>query len=296
MVVAASTAARWLEKWLDSRDAAAGGVVRAGRRLPTAGPGVNGPAQVLSSWGVHSYVEVTMFMIWFTIIGCYALSIAKGDVPSAWLPMISDCLVVQPQSFISRIGLIGGGTLGMGCVLMFSAFLLNAADGAGKRQLVAGEVHFSACCGVFACFCLTCVGAINENELAPAHDLSAVVLFVMFMLYMTFSLHQALQLGIGTRGTIMLRWLIFGAALTDGLIVLALALIFDKTSSDWQIAFCEWTGVFLITYTLQVNVADMGSSIEMAIVGLAQHARTLGGGAAEQERRRKTRLWRLGLL
>ena len=83
----------------------------------------------------------------------YALSIYKGDVPTAWLPMISDCLVAQPQSFISRIGLIGGATLGEGCILLFGAFLASATQGAGRTEMLPA-IKFSTFTGCLACFCL----------------------------------------------------------------------------------------------------------------------------------------------
>lgn len=201
----------------------------------------------------------------------YALSIYKGDVPTAWLPMISDCLVAQPQSFISRIGLIGGATLGEGCILLFGAFLASATQGAGRTEMLPA-IKFSTFTGCLACFCLAGVGAINEDEFTPGHDISAITLFVCFMLYVTFSLHQVCQLKVGDKSSRLLRWFVTIAASVDGFAAVALALIWNKTSNDWQIALCEWIGVFLITYTLQINVRDMGQSIELGICQLLTHA------------------------
>ena len=87
---------------------------------------------------------------------------------------------------------------------------------------------------------------------------------------------KVVELGVGTKVTRAIRWCTLGGAVLDAIIALVLVLFFNKQTGDWQIAVCEWVGVFLITSCIQSNVADMADAIELAVVGVQQYGHTHG--------------------
>ena len=128
------------------------------------------------------------------ILTCYAISWKEGFVPGPlgpikdW-PMISDCFVHAPASYVSRFGII----------ILAVAMWINAAvyffwTGLTKNGGRQGADHVTAFLITIGCCGLATVGAVNEKENNAIHTTGAVTFFLSYYSFMTISLCRVLSL------------------------------------------------------------------------------------------------------
>ena len=117
-----------------------------------------------------------------TIIICYFISYVKNTVP-LWLPMISDCFVVPPASYISRIGLPFTS-----CILVLHNIILHEFINSSLAIIPS-----------IASLCLCIVSAVNEKENIIIHNYAAYIFFVLYMfnmLYVSYFIRNKLAISL----------------------------------------------------------------------------------------------------
>jgi len=196
-----------------------------------------------------------------TIVCCYLLAVSQGNVP-IWLPMISDCALFPPESYLFRLGLISSSVLlNMNAFFMlcYKSVTLNNTDlDYSTFDKVAYAISTIASTG------LAVVGAVNEREDSSLHGTAAVIFFSCYLIYMAMvvfrlyqnSNHSALSLQIKIACTLM------GAACL---------IAFAFMSSNWgkyhtYIAVVEWTGTFCIILGLYSFVMEYGTTLKIAVL------------------------------
>jgi len=177
-----------------------------------------------------------------TILTCYVIAVSLGHV-IPWLPMISDCAVYPPESYLFRLGIISSGILVFLNSLMFYFFVNSNAMSRNKKL-----DNISLGISALASLGLAIVGAVNEDENGTVHGASAVVFFFGENIYMwacTYRLHK----DYGTDKSISKKSIT--QKLTMSLSATIILVIFTYMSQHWgkyelQIAIAEWTGTLLI--------------------------------------------------
>eukprot|EP01060_Flectonema_neradi_P007677 TRINITY_DN15382_c0_g2_i1.p1 TRINITY_DN15382_c0_g2~~TRINITY_DN15382_c0_g2_i1.p1 ORF type:complete len:237 (+),score=22.93 TRINITY_DN15382_c0_g2_i1:76-786(+) len=128
------------------------------------------------------------------ILTCYVISWKEGYVPGPlgpiknW-PMISDCFVHPPASYLSRFGII---ILAV-CMWINAAvyFFWTGQNKNGGRQFAD---HVTAFLITIGCCGLATVGAVNEDENNTIHTTGAVTFFLSYYSFMTISLCRVLSM------------------------------------------------------------------------------------------------------
>ena len=111
---------------------------------------------VLGQLPATAFVHACGLVFSVTILLCYGLAVGYGHVP-AWLPMISDCAVQPPEKYPFRVGIIFGASLIAAQVLL--------VFGESKQRS-----RCSLVMGLIGAFCLSVVGAVNEDENNTVHS------------------------------------------------------------------------------------------------------------------------------
>jgi len=180
----------------------------------------------------------------FTILSCYFIAVGLGHV-QWWLPMISDCAVESPESYLFRFGLIPSALLlWLNSLLMLYYLSSSQIGGILWTDNVAFYFVTAACVG------LGLVGSINEKENGSVHGASAIVFFVGYQIYMT-----AVTIRMKSLGQLISPISVIVKTVLASICGICL-LSFFYLNTDFgyyhiQIAMCEWTGVFcIILYNL----------------------------------------------
>jgi len=223
--------------------------------------------EVLFSFSASTVTRMACYGALATIFSCYIIAVSQGNVP-VWLPMISDCAVEPPESYLFRGGLISSAVL-----LNINSFFMLCYKSAANLNVDSDFSKFDLytyLISVIATLGLITVGSVNEDENGTIHSAGAIVFFLFYLIYMIlitarlwkYSSHNSQSLRIKTILTIY------------GVIVFA---IFAVLSQDWgkyhtDIAFCEWTGtisiiLFLLSFTLEYgNTLKIGALLQSNIV------------------------------
>eukprot|EP01119_Soliformovum_irregulare_P003870 TRINITY_DN14918_c0_g1_i1.p1 TRINITY_DN14918_c0_g1~~TRINITY_DN14918_c0_g1_i1.p1 ORF type:complete len:244 (-),score=61.94 TRINITY_DN14918_c0_g1_i1:56-787(-) len=197
-----------------------------------------------------------------TILTCYIIAVMKGHVP-AWLPMISDCAVQSPESYIFRLGMISTAML-LECNSILMLAYLNTSGLRGKRSWdLASFVIVS-----LGCLGLAIVGAVNEKENGGIHGGAAVAFFVCYQVYMIIITRRLMANGTGTVSSTRIKAII---ASYCGVALLAFFYFStDQHKYHIPIAICEWTGVAgIILYNLSF-VYEYGTTVKIQAVDMKQ--------------------------
>ena len=102
---------------------------------------------------IHSSVIVVVM----TIMACYIIAVIHRHVP-AWLPMISDCAVKPPETYVFRFGIMLGASL-----ITLQSFVVYYAN--KERPLSC----FNAVLAIVSSISLGIVGVVNEKEDHSVH-------------------------------------------------------------------------------------------------------------------------------
>jgi alpha-L-fucosidase len=186
------------------------------------------------------------------------LALSQGNVP-AWLPMISDCAIYPPESYIFRVGIIlSAALLNLNSVMMLFYQHNVKPGGATCFDKVTLSLASLGCAGLMV------VGAVNEKENNTIHSTGAIIFFVCYEIYIlciTYSM-----------------WDFSGPKSTNLIIKLALSIyglvaliLFAFMSSNWgkygtDIAFCEWTGTIAIILFNMTFVYEYGDNLHLAAI------------------------------
>lgn len=265
------------------------------------------PPSALALLPERTYARCVVGGMAATLAACYALSLAKGDVPLWPAPMVSDCFVPQPQSFLSRVGLCGGGVAAAGCVWTFGACVQRAARASGASSLAFERgVRWAPRLGYAAFASLALVGACNEDELVQLHGTAAVLFFACFAAYMYLSSLQCGVLQLGTRQQRAWRSRLgwgFVAAVLVAVVAAVLQGVFKRRGGGGArsesvgvgrcatgVAVAEWVGVACILAVVVLNEdtareAESGGGGKGLWFALVGDESDDGGGAQSGEPR-----------
>ncbi|KAK3249865.1 hypothetical protein CYMTET_40727 [Cymbomonas tetramitiformis] len=207
----------------------------------------------------------TFTCIWglVVIFGCYFISLYLGAVPplgvdiANW-PMISDCFVVQPASFVSRFGMITLAALLWLDSVVFHFFLGHSPRFGGRGWSDHAGLLFAS----IGCICLGIVGAVNEKEDVGIHSTAAVIFFAFYYIFMIICLVRCYAVtGLDDLG---LKFKLLGVVL--GLIALAVFVIRYAVTGGTQTAFAEWLAVITILLYDYTFVFDYDDHVSLQVV------------------------------
>lgn len=122
----------------------------------------------------QTFIHFTVILSSFTILTCYSLAQYYNHV-NTWLPMISDCFVYPPESYISRFGVISF----INCGSFVSNILIakyNALNTSYYKLLVALAFITSISFGY--------VGAISEEDNLFIHNVFAFSGYISYGIYL----------------------------------------------------------------------------------------------------------------
>jgi Frag1/DRAM/Sfk1 family len=222
--------------------------------------------EALSKLKVSTITKSSMYLATVVILVCYWISVHQGAVrPLPHVPMISDCLVVPPTSYISRLGLISAAwLLALNQLAMFF-YLRTAVPGQGRKCID----HVAFWVGAFGALGLAGVAACNEDENGVIHGTSAGLFFVGQLIMMFIISFRALGIRRSgatttTRRNVVLKFTLTITALAVGLA----ALYFMGNWHRWStyIAICEWTAVYLVLLFNMTFLSEFGDSLFFAEV------------------------------
>jgi len=212
-----------------------------------------------------------------TIIACYVIAVSLGHVP-AWLPMISDCAVNSPESYLFRLGMISSAVfLQLNSVLML--FFLNSYQFGGRRASdVIALVIVSVACSGFAI-----VGAVNEKENGTLHGASAIVFFVGYEIYMIMITQRLWSYKGSPRVSNFSALLKLGLTSFCGVALILFAFMSgDQSYYHIPIAVCEWLGVACIIAFNLSYCLEYGQTLDLAALFLANGPPTTRGIPQQQ--------------
>jgi len=196
----------------------------------------------------------------FSIFTCYFIAVSLGHAP-AWLPMISDCAIQAPEKYIFRIGLISSALLlELNSVLML--FFLNTPEFGRNKSVDYIALYVVS----LACFGLSMVGAINEQENNPVHSAAAVAFFIGYEFYMcviTYRLNSV------RKTSTKITPLSINIKLILSSICGVALLLFFYFSTSWgtyhlYIAICEWVGVYSIILFNLSYISEYKTNLDLA--------------------------------
>lgn len=167
--------------------------------------------------------------------------------------MISDCGWRSPEKYLFRLGLITAA----GLLARASKIVRDYIDHVGRRNGTQGSLQDTtvgdvtvwlatiASCGLAGC------AAISEEEDNPIHSASALVFFILYLVYMWIVCFRIQQQGVGEgkpwgSGAHNLR--IGLASLCTVALLGFLYLNIIKAPYDPDCAFTEWTGTLAIIF------------------------------------------------
>jgi len=204
-----------------------------------------------------SIIKASFYLSTITILVCYIISVAQGHV-EPWLPMISDCFVYPPSSYISRFGMTASALLLALNQLLIYFYLRSSRGGRQSGSSISywvGGLGALGLCGV---------AAVNEDENGLIHGISAGFFFVGQLLMMSFQTGRSFKLVLHGSSSMRLRNVRYKLTLTVVAIILGLA--FAYFSTNWgkyhiEIAICEWLAVFIILLFNMSFISEMGDNV-----------------------------------
>jgi len=119
------------------------------------------------------FVKVNTTCSVMTILMCYVTAQVKGHV-ERWIPMISDCFVYAPESYMSRYGVITFINYGTCVSNVIIAKVVE--DGSTYGRIL--EVL-----AVMSSLSFGMVGAVSEVENETVHNIFALSGFIMYGIY-----------------------------------------------------------------------------------------------------------------
>jgi len=194
-----------------------------------------------------------------TIFSCYLVSLSEGVVP-AWLPMISDCFVYPPASYISRIGIISTAILLYINAAMFWFYVQEPTFGGRKV-----DDFLTLFLGSIACFGLAVVGAVNEDENTTLHGAGAIIFFAGYIMFMGLTTQRLARSSHTVNPqSLRVKKLLFFTSV-------ALFIAFALMSGNWgkygiYIAMAEWTGTIFILLFNMSFIWEFGTNEKIAYV------------------------------
>merc|ERR1712065_50881 len=150
--------------------------------------------------GLVVYQLVGMF-------SCYFIAVGLGHVkPLPHVPMISDLCVSFPEAYVFRAVFVMVASAMMVASVTFHDYIQLQLDLAGIPGDRAVHMTNRAACGVSALSCvfLIVLTVCSENEDDRVHSVSAVIFFVLYLVYMGLVTRSCLPLWTPTRR--LLRW------------------------------------------------------------------------------------------
>jgi hypothetical protein len=127
------------------------------------------------------FVKLNVYGSVLTIMACYITAQVMGHVDS-WLPMISDCFVYPPESYVSRFGVVSFINYG---VLMSNVLIVRCSD----LSVSAQRVLYALSCVTGISFGL--VGSISEGDNLTVHNMFALSGFMTYGIFLALIHFQA---------------------------------------------------------------------------------------------------------
>jgi len=151
--------------------------------VDNAAPG-NGETTVYKSFSTTWIANLVYTMLIATLVSTLAFGVYENRIPQGTVPMISDLFVYAPGDWISRWGLVAGGTLSAGNHV--AVYFMGRGQTASVMD---AAVTVTACIAMLG---LSIVGCVNETENNFVHTVAAVIFFGLYDVVMIMSPVNAL--------------------------------------------------------------------------------------------------------